>query len=44
MQAILTQEKYIKALKGESTMPTYLTHANKNEMMDKANSVNILYI
>lgn len=42
MQAILTQEKCIKAFKSEESMTAHLTQTEKNEMVDKAMIVIIL--
>lgn len=42
MQAILTQEKCIVALKSETSMSAQLTKVENTEMVDKARSVIIL--
>lgn len=44
MQAILTQEKCIEAMKDETSIPGRLTQAKKIEMMDKVMSVIILVL
>lgn len=38
MQVILTQEKCVEALNGETSIHACLTRAKKTEMMDKAKS------
>ena len=42
MQAVLTQQKCVEALKGEAAMPTNLTQAEKHEMIDKAKCAIVL--
>ena len=42
MQAVLTQQKCVEALKGEAAMPANLTQAEKHEMIDKAKSAIVL--
>jgi len=42
MQAVLTQQKCVEALKGETAMPANLTQAKKREMIDKAKSAIVL--
>lgn len=42
MQAVLTQQKCVEALKGEAAMPAHLTQAEKREMIDKAKSAIVL--
>lgn len=42
MQAVLTQQKCLEALKGESMMSATLTLAEKRRMIDKAKSVIVL--
>jgi len=42
MQAVLTQQKCVEALKGEAAMPVSLTQAEKREMIDKAKSAIVL--
>jgi len=42
MQAVLTQQKCVEALKGEAAMPANLTQAEKREMIDKAKSAIVL--
>jgi len=42
MQAVLTQQKWVEALKGEAAMPVNLTQTEKREMIDKAKSVIVL--
>lgn len=44
MQVILTQEKYVDALKGKALMHAPLTQVEKNEMMNKDNNVIIWYL
>jgi len=39
MQAGLTQQKHVEALKGEAAMPATLTQAEKREMIDKTKSL-----
>jgi len=42
MEAVLIQQKYEKALKGEGTLPVTMSRAEKTEMVDKAKSVIVL--
>jgi len=42
MQAVLTQQKCVEALKGEAAMLAHLTQAEKREMIDKAKSAIVL--
>jgi len=42
MLADLTQQKCVKALKGEAVIPTNLTQAEKHEMIDKAKNSIVL--
>ena len=42
MQAVLTQQKCVEALKGEAAMPANLTQAEKRKMIDKAKSAIVL--
>jgi hypothetical protein len=42
MRAVLIQNKFVEALKGEAQMPTSLSAAEKTQMNDKALSVIIL--
>lgn len=42
MQEILTQQKCVKALKDDATMPTILTRSEKTEMIDEIKSTIIL--
>lgn len=42
MHTILTQKKFIEALKGETSMYVRLTEAKKTEMVDKTRSTIIL--
>ena len=42
MQAVLTQQKCVEALKGEAAMPANLTQAEKRDMIDKAKSAIVL--
>jgi hypothetical protein len=42
MQAVLIQQKYEKALKGEGALPVTMTQAEKTEMLDKARSAIVL--
>jgi len=42
MQAVLTQQMCVEALKGEAVMPASLTQAEKREMIDKAKSAIVL--
>ena len=42
MQAVLTQQMCVEALKGEAVMPASLTQAEKREMINKTKSVIVL--
>ena len=42
MQAVLTQQKCVETLKGESAMLASLTQAKKREMIEKAKSAIVL--
>src|SRR4030065_2125670 len=42
MEAVLTQQKCLEALKGEAAMPAHLTEVEKQEMIAKARSSNVL--
>lgn len=44
MKAILTQHKYIEALKDEASMPTHQIKEEKTEMMNKATNVFIIWL
>jgi len=42
MEAVLIQQKYEKALKGEGVLPITMSQAEKTEMVDKARSAIVL--
>jgi len=42
MEAVLIQQKYDKALKGEGALPVTMSQAEKTEMVDKARSAIVL--